>query len=229
MTTSTKTKLDKKLQDIESRIVDLTMPEILKYESKHLSILEGLNNFSSYAKIKEYQFIISDLSALLKENYDNKNIAELFIGITEKYLKILETKNSATFAVANFNHIIAACTMHYIQNLQSGDFEKYINRHRGVLTSGFLGVAETTVEYIENIGWGKDFDNENFAFNHDAPLYNKMMNIILENNYFTDIQEYFPDYNHDFGWQEVMKNLERINEDSTFWCRMEKISEQEQE
>lgn len=227
MTTSTKIKLDKKLQDIECRIMDLTTPEILKYESKHLSLLEDIKKFSSYAKIGEYRPIINELSALLKEDYGNEHITEHLIGITEKYLNILESKISVVSALEKYNHIISACLMFYVQNHQSGDFEKYMNKHRGVLTSGMLGVAEATVEYIENIGWGNDFENEKFEFSNDAPLYNKMMNLILENNYFTDIQEYFPDYNHDFGWQEVMKNLEWVNDDSKFWCKPSKKYKQE--
>lgn len=228
MTKSTKKESEKKLQDIEERIMDLTTPEIFKYESKHPSLLEGINNFSSYAKIGEYRPIINELSALLKEDYCNDHITVPLIGIMEKYLNILESASSVIFALANFNHIVAACLMFYIQKFQSGDFEKYINKQRGVLTSGMLSVAEATDEYIHNVDWsGIELESEDFEFSDDAPLYNKMLNIILENNHFADIQEYFPDYNHDCAWKEILKNLEWISEESQFWCNVDTDAEQE--
>lgn len=227
MTKSTNTALNKRLKKIEKDLDDLTLPEIQKYKSDHPSIFENLNSFSTYAKVNKYQSIINKLSALLKENSGNKHIAELLIVMIEKYLNILEAKSSAALAVANFNHIIAACLMPYIQKFQSGDFEKYLKAYRGVLTTGMIGIAETMLEYMESTGWHCVFENEDFEFSDDAPLYNKMLNIILENNYSADIQEYFPDYNHDCAWKEVLKNLDWINEDSQFWCNVDTETEQE--
>lgn len=229
MTKSTNTNLNKKLKKFEKDLNNLTAPEIQKYKSDHPSVFENLGFFSEYAKIDEYRSLINKLSALLKENCGNKHIAELLIGMIEKYSKILEAKSSAALAVANFNHIISANLMSYIQKLQSGNFEKYLNAHRGVLTAGMIVIAERMVEYMEIAGWHCVFQNEDFEFSDDAPLYNKMLNIILENNYFADIQEYFPDYNHDCAWKEILKNLEWISEESQFWCNKKKISEQEQE
>lgn len=226
MTKLENTKLNMQLQDIESRIMDLTTPEILKYESKHPSFFEDIGSFSIYAKTNKYRPIINELSALQKENYGNDRIASLLVDITQKYLDILEAESSVAFSLVNFNHIIAACFMFYIKNLSGSDLQEFLNAHRGVLTNGILGLAETTVEYIRNVGWYCDFDNQNFKFTYDTPLYNRMMNIIFENNHFTDIEQQFPNYDHEIGWQEVIKSLDWIDEDSIFWGKTCKTPKQ---
>lgn len=233
MIKSNETKLNIQLKDIESRIMDLTTPEILKYKSSHPSLFEDIGRFSTYSKINEYRPIINELSVLQKENYGNEGITPLLIDITQKYLDILEAKNSVAFSLVSFNHIIAACLMFYIKNIKckkgkkGRNFQEFLNTHRGVLTNGILGVAETMVEYIRNVGWYCDFDNQIFKFIYDTPLYNKMMNILFENNHFTDIEHQFPNYNHEIGWQEVIKSLDWIDEDSKSWCKYSKKYEQE--
>ncbi len=227
MTKSDETELNTQLQDIERRIMELTTPEILKYESNHPSFFENLGSFSTFAKTGEYRPLINKLSTLQKENCGNERIAPLLTDITQKYLDILESEIVVGFSLANLNHIIAACFMFYIKNRRGNNFQEFLNAHRGVLTNGILGVAEATVEYIRNVGWYCDFDNQNFKFIYDTPLYNKMMNIIFENNHFTDIEQQFPNYNHEIGWQEVIKSLDWIDEDSKFWCKPSKKYEQE--
>lgn len=213
------TNFNKELADVEKRLMNLATINISAYEASQSSLFEEIRAFQNYAKITEYKKIINKLTELLKENPHNNKIASLLNEIYSKYVDILETKCSVAFALGNFNHVISACLMFYIKHYRGNNLQEFLILHRGTLTSSILDFAETMIEYLRSIGWYCDFDNKNFRFTYDVPLYNKMMNMIFENNYFTDILQEYPDYNHEIAWQEVLKSLAWIEEDSKLRCK----------